>query len=1316
MIKQETIDKILESASIVDVISEFVSLKRNGVNHKGCCPFHAEKTASFIVSPVKNIYKCFGCGAGGNVVKFIQEHEKISYPEAITWLANKYHIEIERVELTPDEKIRSDKRESIKVANEWAATLFTADLEKPEAIAYINERKVAPDVVAKFRLGFAIDSWNNLLSSARMRQFNEQILIDASLVGKTGDRAFDKFRNRIMFPFLDLSGNVIGFTGRLLVKKDDEAKYLNSSDTEVFKKGNVLFGLYQAKKAIITEDKAYLVEGNFDVTSFHQAKIENTVCGSGTALTKEQIHLLQRFTNNITVVYDGDAAGIKASFKNIDLMLSMGVNVRAIALPMGEDPDSLAKKMKPKDLVKLLEDSEKDFISFKYEILAEEIEKDPLRQSELINEFLNSIALIPEKIVQDIYRRQCVQKFKIDQAVVDGAFKRKPRKKEEGVKIEGWLCLDFAKDSIIENDEVMITGDIERMYKEMQDTENVIGFAGDIAYNHLQELNAITHNIILLDKLGRVYDKDDQVTPLMSLCKKLFIFGFNLKVEKQVSKFMMREADDEEEEIQAGTELKYVSFIEAYMDYVGEYIDQNEFDNEKKNMAIEQAAELLSHADSTTIHVGSKAYARKMGIKDTDLKKIMKPYLEKNRTKSALQNEVVDEGEMLHLDPDRLPDYVDKTFFSKWGYFPYQNKKGEKVRYVFRTQEGGLQVIGNFFIEPLFHVYSNDVNRNKRIIRVNNAEQGRSYFMEMASSTMIEFAMFKKALFNEGANVFTKGKSNHHEVILASIANQFPICYELEIFGQQPEGFWAFANAIYAEGRITFTDELGLVTYKDRTYYSPAFSKIYAGQRKDDDKFENQRNFVYAESRNTTFEEWARLMDQVYTLNNNGKWSMLFAIMATFRSDIYPIDRLFTSLFFTGPTDSGKSQVAISIRSLFMKYDTPLFNLNSGSDAAFFTTLERYRDVPIIYEEYNDNDISDTKFQGLKAAVYDGEGKQKRKDATSKELDISKVNAVPILLGQEAPERDDGSLGNRCIICHVPKKLDWTEEETNLFHNLKKREKAGISNILLEILRQRELVQKHFQPIQRAMLKRLKEELTASASTFQPRLLNTGSLFAAMCKLWEDYVPSLRLPFTFEEFFTICKAKIVAQSEAILNTNRLSVFFDTLELLLNRSHNGLTPGKEFKIELRKSVTVLKNRTETEEKDFDGIDIKVIYLRLNILHPMYVDVRKQEALKLNNLMNYLKDHPGYIGTVKSTKFDWVEIAENYDPLDNKVTKIGKPASANTSAIAMQYDKLGIDLEKFVETGMSVTYGQPKQNDGLQQEINYPKPPVEDGLPF
>lgn len=1307
MISQETIDTILSTANIVDIISEFSSLKKKGVNYVGCCPFHQEKTASFVVSQAKEIYKCFGCAAGGNVIKFVQEHEHLSFPAAAKYVADKYNIQIDD-STTPAEKAEHGHREALKNVLKWSAKQFNSQTHIPAASKYFDKRKIAKEIIEEFNLGYALDEWNSLEKAAADDGYRNEILIQAGLLKKNdNNKIYDYFRNRIMFPFLDITGNVIGFTGRDISDAKDTAKYLNSPDTELFNKGNVLYGLYQAKRHIVKNDFAYLVEGNVDVIRWHAMDIKNTVAGSGTAFTKAQAQQLKRFAINVTVVYDGDLAGIKATFRNIDILLENGLNVRAIMLPEGEDPDSFGLKKTPEQLKKYLENNEKDFITLKFELLKEG-EENPVALAAVAKEILHSISLIPDDITRNAYKKQCISKFKFEEKEVSDFWKSiKKQKFSDKNKpalntINGWIGLDFATESIQEKEECLITLNHDKLMESIGDgDDNTICHSGAIENIHIQELNKISQNIVIIDKID--IDDIDKNTKIIQLGIMLFKNRMNVKVHS-MTKIIWEDNTETEES-------SYRSFLDNYVIISSGYIIKNAGDELIKKNHIEKIAELLSYADNTVINISTAFIAKTIGIKEIAFKNILKPFIEKRNTKIKMTTEgVVSEGELLTFDPDRLPSYVDQEFFRRYSYFPAQNSKGTKVAYVFRTENQGLITVGNFYMEPLFHVYHSDPLKNKRIIQINNGEQNKQFYMELTSDSMADFNSFKKCLWREGGNVFSKGKPLHYEMILSSLANRFPLCNELNEFGQQHEGFYAFTNAIFSEDEIKYTDEFGLVKHKDLIYYSPAFSKIYSGQRKSDDKYEQDRHFVFKENKDTDFETWALLLCNVYAANDNGKWALIMAILSAFRSVIYPIDRLFTSLFFSGPTESGKTQIAVSIRSLFMTPEAPLFNLNSGTDAAFFSTLERYRDVPIIFEEYNDYQISDSKFQGLKAAVYDGEGKTKRKDATSKDLDVSKVNGVPLLLGQERPERDDGSLGNRCILKQVPKKSDWTDEEVALFQNLKSREKKGLTNILIDILRIRPLIAEHFSKQQRITFKELKSKFREKGITVENRITNTVSLFTAMVKVLETYAPHLKLPFTFEEFFQLAQDQIIEQSEQILSTNRLSGFFESIEILMLRDK--LLIGRDFKLETEDTITLKINSKETIKKDFET-STKLLYLRIGNIHSHYMELKKTEALKMGNLRTYIKDHPSYIGEVESTRFNWIEVRDSGDPLKDYATKKAVKVGSVTSALVFDYkillDTVTIDLEK---------YGD-KEGDVVQENVqeNVPiKGEKQDDFPF
>lgn len=1295
MIPKDTIDSVLSAANIVEVISDFVSLKKKGVNYAGCCPFHNEKTASMVVSPAKSFYHCFGCGKGGNVISFVMDHEAISYPEAIKYVAAKYNIPIDQRDTTADTE-EQKQREALRDILRWSAKYFNDNTHIEAASSYFSERVISAEIIEEFNLGFSLPEWNSLEKAAADHGYKREILLAAGLLRKGEKNTYDYFRNRIMFPFLDVTGNCIGFTGRDISDTKDIAKYLNSPDTELFSKGKAIYGLFHAKKHIIANDGAYLVEGNIDVVRFHMMTIRNTVAGSGTALTKEQAQLLRRFTDNVTVVYDGDLAGIKATFKNINILIENGFNVRAVMLPEGEDPDSFGLKMKPDKLKQFLTTKEKDFIDLKFELLKEGVD-DTLELANISKEILQTIALIPDSITRHFYERKCIDKFKFPEQLVKDFFKVKkniPAKAEE--EKNGWVGLDFALPSIKNKEECLVTLDYSKLIEmSCGEDDNVIYHSGNIENLHIQELNKITQNIVFIDIIS-VKDIETE-SKVIKLGKLLFKNKMNIRVRTIKTVF-----DNEVEE--------FVSFLDHYVSLSKDYIELSPGDDLVYKKQIEKTAELLSFADNTIINISTAFIAKKFNIKESAFTKILAPFLEKRKTKVKMATEgIISEGELLQFDSERLPDYVDLEKFRRYGYFAAQNSKGTKVAYVFRTDQGGLITIGNFYMQPLFHVYHTDPIKNKRIVQINNGEQNKQFFMELTSDSMVDFNLFKKCLWREGGNVFSKGKPMHFEMILASLANQFPLCFELNTFGQQHEDFFAFTNAIFSEGEIKYTDEFGLVDHKDTKYYSPAFSKIYSGQRKDDDKYEQDRYFVYKENKDTDFKTWASLMNDVYKANNNGKWAVIMAILAAFRSVIYPIDRLFTSLFFTGPTESGKTQIAISIRSLFMAPEAPLFNLNSGTDAAFFAMLERFRDIVIIFEEYNDYQISDVKFQGLKAAVYDGEGKTKRKDATSKDLDISKVNGVPILLGQERPERDDGSLGNRCVLKMVPKKSDWSEDEVSLFQELKRREKKGLSNILIDILRIRHIVAEHFAKQQRITFKDLKSSFREKGITVENRITNTVSLFTAMVKVLETYAPHLELPFTFDEFFKLAQEQIIEQSEAIISTNRVSGFFESIEVLMLREK--VLAGRDFKIELGKDITIMLNSKETFNKELPK-QTKLLFLRINNIHSHYQDLKRTEALKMGNLMTYIKDHPAYIGHVKSTRFEWLEVHDSGDPLKDYASKKSFKASSNTSAVVFDYEILknsvNIDLEKF-------------EGSCVMNDENNPDPeakimPPENDLPF
>lgn len=428
MIDQVTISRIQDAAQIVDVVSDFVTLRKRGVNFVGLCPFHDDRTPSFYVSPSKNICKCFACGEGGSPIHFIMKHEQLSYYDALKYLARKYNIEVVEKELTDEEKAAQNDRDSMFILNEYARDYFVKTLHNhPEGKAigmtYFRERGFRDDIIQKFQLGYSLEQRDAFSAEAQKAGYRRDYLLKTGLSagGESGSPLIDRFRGRVIFPVHTLSGKVVAFGGRILKKAENTGKYVNSPESEIYSKSNELYGIYFAKNAIVKQDKCFLVEGYTDVISMHQAGIENVVASSGTALTHGQIRMIHRFTENITVLYDGDAAGIKAALRGIDLLLEDGMNVKVLLLPDGEDPDSFARKQNADSFQKYISEHETDFIRFKTQLLLQEVGDDPIKRAGLISNIVQSISVIPDTIKRSVYIQECARQLEVSEKVLIGA-------------------------------------------------------------------------------------------------------------------------------------------------------------------------------------------------------------------------------------------------------------------------------------------------------------------------------------------------------------------------------------------------------------------------------------------------------------------------------------------------------------------------------------------------------------------------------------------------------------------------------------------------------------------------------------------------------------------------------------------------------------------------------------------------------------------------------------------------------------------------------------------------------------------------------
>jgi len=476
MIDQQTINQIFETADIVEVISDFVTLKKSGANYKGLSPFSNEKTPSFMVSPAKGIFKDFSSGKGGNVVGFLMEHEKLSYPEALRYLANRYNIAVEEKELTAEEIQQKNERESLLAVTEFASRYFASRLNSDEGraigLSYFRKRGFRDDIIKKFQLGYSPESRTAFSTEAGKSGYKKSYLVGTGLSIERDEYLFDRFAGRVIFPIHSLSGNVIGFGGRTLKSDKNIAKYLNSPESDIYHKSRVLYGLFQAKKSIVSKERCFLVEGYTDVIALHQAGIENVVASSGTALTSDQIRLIKRFTGDITILYDGDEAGIKASFRGIDMILEEGMNVKVVMLPAGEDPDSFAQAHSSSEFLEFIAANEKDFISFKTEILLSDAQHDPIKRAQLITDIVKSVAVIPDGIVRSVFLKDSSLLLGVgEQVLYNEVNKIRRRKQEQQWRKEQSGQRIRQEHAVSTPRQPVVPGFVENIYSEVEERE-----------------------------------------------------------------------------------------------------------------------------------------------------------------------------------------------------------------------------------------------------------------------------------------------------------------------------------------------------------------------------------------------------------------------------------------------------------------------------------------------------------------------------------------------------------------------------------------------------------------------------------------------------------------------------------------------------------------------------------------------------------------------------------------------------------------------------------------------------------------------------
>ena len=1267
MIDKNFIEKVKSALNIVNVIETFTRLHKTGANYKVVCPFHDDHSPSMVVSPSRQTYHCFVCGASGDVISFVQHHLNLSFIEALRWCANQAGIEFPTKELTPEEEAAYKRREAQRIAIDAAAKFFQKNLGQAESFLASRGYSLSDKALTDFGVGYA-PMGNLALAELSKAGYSQDLLQEVDVLGNSEGRLYDRFRDRLMFPFYDMQGHIVGFSGRIVTPKDGTGKYVNTGETPLFTKGKHIFGLYQARKSIGKTGFAYLVEGQFDVMSLHKVGVENVIGGSGTAFTEDQVKLLLRFTDDIIMIYDADPAGVKASLKNCELLLKAGAKVRCIRLEKGMDPDEFAKAHGSLTSKKLKELTEPFPKAFKRMILPRGC-KDETVVTDCLNSICSLVACVQDSVLRLEYIKSIAEDFRSKIGIIDNKVRSIRANLKESIEQintpSGIFGIDALKENLKNDSPARITS-IMQEFLDGYGEEPIVYVSGRPSSNDIQELRRICCYFESSD-IGCSLTEDGEESDYLHALADMYRAGIRIDFNSI-----------------SGT----ISFLDNYMDTHGVFL--RDFRGNRVPL-ISRCIELSSYADDTVITVNKANYCFYLNLTKGQFDELRKPFVLKRKSamKVSMQADNLDDEE---FDVNEPPEYVQENeeyrrMWKESGYYPRLNKKSEPVCYMFRNKNGnGMTQVADFFMTPLLHIFSDDFEQNKRVLRINRRYYETPIYIEIPSKAMLKMSSIEEVLINYEAVNFN-GEEWQWKAIKTYMSRHFVMCSEVKTYGnQQSEGmsrktdeqFFAFANGIFhnVDGQWVFdpVNELGVVTHNKNNYYLPAFSTIYAGSGKQSDKYELISQLVYKEvpaEKKVSFEKWASLMDQVYKINDNGKWALVFAIMCAFRSNIHCIDRLFTAPFFMGPMSSGKTQIAISIRSLFISPNIPIFNLNTGTDAAMSTIMGTFKDVPVVLDEYNNKDISDTKFQALKGIVYDGDGKQKRKGTSGREIENDKVFAPVIICGQETPQRDDNALMSRVIVCEVPKPRNRTPEEVRLFEELKTIEdpnKIGLSNVLLQILELRPIFMDHFRSLKQEAYNELKQDLINSGE--MDRLMKTASLFLGTVKLIERY-SNLRLPFTYDEFFKIVQEKVQFQLSLIRSTDKLAMFFTAVNNMIDTRQ--IIEGREFLIEQPKKVTGKDSRGDAKTFTFEA-GSNIMFLRLSAVFSIFDrSGYNNENSTLSTIEQNLRSHSSYVGTVSSRRFIWEETVDDADLRDGSMVKLRKQKSTSTSAIIIDYDK-------------------------------------------
>ncbi|WP_300877864.1 DNA primase, partial [uncultured Bacteroides sp.] len=772
MIDEQLKQRIKDANEITDVIGQFVSLHKRGINYIGTCPFHPDRHPSMTVSPSRQTYKCFVCGKGGDVIQFVQDHEGMSFNEAVTWLANRAGIPLPERIMSADEISKAKEREAQRIAMRAATAFFRKHLPDAQSYLYSRGYNLDDKVIADFQIGYAPQD-NKAKGELLAAGFSKQRLIETGILAETDKGyVYDVFRDRIMFPYLDLKGNVVGYSGRYVTPQEKVGKYVNTGDTPLFRKGLHLFGLYQARAAIARYDNVYLVEGQFDVTSMHKAGVCNVIAGGGTALTPEQVQLIGRFTKKVTLMYDSDAAGIKAALKHCETFLSAGFQVSAVALQAGTDPDDLAQRLKA-DTGQWVMNHTVNFVGYFAPLLrGGSPGADPNKEEEAMQQICRLLAAIPSETLRLKSIEAAARQFDTNTEVMCRSVNNLLRsKKTAGVKPKsqmhpGIYGLEMLKETRSGNEPVILTRDYQEFITLYGDTP--------IAYVHGVSMQS---DIIQLRQSGTLFTtecdglhilKDGSESPYLTSLVSMYragITAITVSVEKYPSA-----GDEENRDEEDGYPEENENCIESWnfaKYYI--YLHKEFFKtfNGERSPYVERCAEVISYADDSVRIINFTVFHGWLGLTKQALTEILKPHLAKRKSRMAINAQRTDDDyEDENYDPDELPRYVQDNpeymqMFKQCNYYPKLNKQGEPVCYLFKNEKSGHTMVGDFYMIPLLHIYSDNEEENKRVLKINRRYYKTPLYIEVQSKTLAKKSSIEEKLLNLEAVNFTNGEEKH---------------------------------------------------------------------------------------------------------------------------------------------------------------------------------------------------------------------------------------------------------------------------------------------------------------------------------------------------------------------------------------------------------------------------------------------------------------------------------------------------------------------------------------------------------------------------